>query len=306
MRYNSTTEQALGLDFTSAWTFPAAIDHTFLVDFVAGFAARNDTTRNDGDLIKAAAAGYDIPAAMYFGSEAIVVHVGDVLELYWMPRDSKNRTVSLACLICTEGRSGGVGRVFDACIKYTNESAITPFHDVKTLSPPNYEYTLPPLYRDVEISENSVGVCFFTLFEQEHGYGTNDYTIPFGVTPEKRESNTVEHWRFSAERSNGEPDPTIGASLESKSKGGLGKGVIAGIVMGVVAGVALAALLSWLLWRRRMKPKSVGGNSDDDSRRSVGAMGSIELQNRRHVEEDEEAPPAYHEVVRTSPDGERI
>jgi hypothetical protein len=156
----------------------------------------------------------------------------------------------------------------------------------------------------------TVGICFFSL----GGSMNASWSVPFPVAQAPRQP----HWRFNADHPTGVQDASIVASSTAvpvAGEGGrrLSGGAIAGVVIGVLVGVVL---LAWLCcWRKRKRSipgaKGVGGGEDgqSDGEAVVGsrrASPQVELQTvqrggvERKVERDEEgeAPPAYHEVVR--------
>ncbi|KAF2260627.1 hypothetical protein CC78DRAFT_536292 [Lojkania enalia] len=142
----------------------------------------------------------------------------------------------------------------------------------------------------------------------ENGMDANDFTIPFPVllTPQSP------HHRFDPDYPSGTPDPSIPddpvittafsylQDARPQTSNGFDKRMIPGIVIGVAAGAALIAVGCWLLWRRRgLKKKRVASPVEDGNVRTVRRVGNQDIElTHRPVEDGEDAPPAYHEVVR--------
>ncbi|KAF2650500.1 hypothetical protein K491DRAFT_720718 [Lophiostoma macrostomum CBS 122681] len=318
------------------WKFPTQLDTGFVATFVQNFP-KNDTTWHPTDLLVGAVRnGTVVEDQSQFGQQYAVVHVGDVVEVDWkdvntdddsddedrrrrtkrrrysdrkVGRDEQDRILSLNCVVCSSGIGNGTNGkgVFGACGNYTQSAHMQTLYEATDPQPPNTPYTIPPLNPTIDMPPETVGICFLSI--GGGGDWNSSFSAPFPVAQQPRQP----HWRFNEDHPTGVEDESIVTSstatpLASNANAGgrrLSGGAIAGVVLGVLVGVLL---LAWLCcWRTRKRP-ILNAKGGEENANGEAVMGSpqVELQQvqrggvARRVERDEEgdAPPAYHEIVK--------
>ncbi|KAF2021315.1 hypothetical protein BU24DRAFT_19128 [Aaosphaeria arxii CBS 175.79] len=312
--------------FSSNWTWPAPLDKGFLRTFylenpeetnVNTTSETNDDVGRKTDLILAAVKNVTTPKEGEFGSDNVVVRVGDSLKPeFSVPESStgKKRRVELKCLVCSKGSENG--SIYDACDSYKDSSSVSFFYNATDPIESQERITLPALSSSLELPKTTVGLCMLTVSRSEESYADFDHSIPFAVTHEPREDGKA--WLFNKATSTGALDaeqPTQSPAEatpppQHKSNGmHMSGGAIAGIVVGflvlcgMIGCVTVATRGSQnigneakVIDETELGPMPSGDHAQGGA---PGTAGAAAVERRVETDDNGEIPPSYQQAVAT-------
>ncbi|KAF2448531.1 hypothetical protein P171DRAFT_440895 [Karstenula rhodostoma CBS 690.94] len=302
----------------TSWSFPPALNATFVHDFYDQYALAHNGTEDDNGVISLLLAAVQnltledrVDSEFQnegWGGEDAVVTVGDTIDGGF--KDAELRVHGLNCVLCKTGR--GLGSVENACSNYTEGDNIQYY--AKREGPAGLYLDLPELDQYSSLPNETCGLCIFSLPNEPGSLHFQDYSVPFLVQKQEASQRKVFNGSYPtgivAPRSSSAayPSPPSGASLGKLRQDDTSKNpnLIVGVVVGVLAAASIVmGLLIWLWTRRRGRKNPY--DSAVDIRLATpqprdGGPQSVPLQQVQPVvrrpDSAGDVPPAYHEVVR--------